>query len=109
LSEAPLAALHDGVRVAIRLVPRAKDDRLVAIVPTAAGGRAIKAAVAAPPEDGRANEALLRLLAREWDLPRRDVALIAGPASRSKAVKITGDPGALMARLATRIAELPNR
>lgn len=95
------------MRVAIRLSPGAKRDRLIAVVATPAG-RVLKATVAAPPEGGRANEALLRLLAREWGLKRRDLELAAGPASRSKSVKIAGDPDALLARLSVLIARLPD-
>jgi len=70
--------MPDGVRVAIRLTPRAKADRVVAVAAAAGGGRVVKASVTAPAEDGRANEALLQLLARAWRLPRRDLAIVAG-------------------------------
>jgi uncharacterized protein (TIGR00251 family) len=97
---------RNGLRVAIRLTPRAKVDRLLAIA-AAEGGRVVKASVAAPPEGGRANEALLQLLARAWRLPRRDLSIIAGSTSRNKAVHIDGDPRRLIDRIATEIASLP--
>lgn len=50
------------------------------------------ARLTAPPEDGRANEALLRLLAQVWRLPRHDIAIVAGTAGRRKIVHIVGDP-----------------
>jgi uncharacterized protein (TIGR00251 family) len=106
LSDGPLKLAHDGLRVAIRLTPRAKVDRLLAIAP-AEGGRVVKASVAAPPEGGRANEALLQLLARAWRLPRGDLSIIAGSTSRNKAVHIDGDPRRLIDRIATEIAKLP--
>jgi uncharacterized protein YggU (UPF0235/DUF167 family) len=65
--------------------------------------------VTAPAQDGRANEALLQLLAREWRLPRRDLAILAGAASRNKCVGIAGDPRQLMAKLGPLIAALPRR
>jgi uncharacterized protein YggU (UPF0235/DUF167 family) len=65
--------------------------------------------VRAPPEDGRANEALLRLLAREWRLPRRDLSIVAGAASRYKTVHVAGDPRQLADRLAVLIAAEPGR
>jgi hypothetical protein len=46
--------------------------------------------VAAPPEGGKANEALLDLLARTLDVPRRSIALAAGEASRDKVVVLAG-------------------
>jgi uncharacterized protein YggU (UPF0235/DUF167 family) len=108
LPENPLSPASDGVRVRIRLMPRARESGLLAVLSGAAGGAAVKAAVTAP-EGGRANAALLQLLAREWHLPRRDLAILAGIANRSKLVGIAGDPRQLMAKLAPLIAALPRR
>ena len=53
-------------------------------------GDAWKVRVAAAPEAGKANDALLDLLARTLDLPRRDLELTAGGASRDKVVTLEG-------------------
>ena len=50
----------------------------------------LRARVAAPAIEGAANQALLRLLADVLDIPKRDVRLIAGAASRTKLVVIEG-------------------
>jgi uncharacterized protein len=50
----------------------------------------LRARVAAPAIEGAANQALLRLLADELDIPKRDVRLIAGAASRTKLIVIDG-------------------
>jgi uncharacterized protein len=50
----------------------------------------LRARVAAPAIEGAANQALLRLLADELDIPKRDVRLIAGAASRTKLIVIEG-------------------
>jgi uncharacterized protein (TIGR00251 family) len=97
----------DGLRVAIRLSPRAKADRVVAIAEGAKGGRVLKASVTAPAEGGKANEALLRLLARAWDLSRRDLSIVAGATSRNKSVRMAGDPQRLIDRITPVIAGLP--
>lgn len=60
----------------------------------------------APPAENRANEALLRLLAGEWRLPRQDMSIVVGAKSRNKTVHIIGDPRVLIARLTTAIAAL---
>jgi uncharacterized protein len=49
-----------------------------------------KVRVTAPPEGGRANEAVLRLLAKTLGVPRRDLELAAGSASRDKVVTLLG-------------------
>jgi uncharacterized protein len=103
----PLAAASGGVRIAVRLTPRGRGDRIEGIVRLADGTPILKASVGAPPEDGRANEALLRLLAAEWGLARRDLAIAAGARSRNKSVHVAGDPAALLARLGAALAGLP--
>jgi len=92
--------------VTIRLSPRANVDGLLAIVATPAG-RVLKASVTAPPDAGRANEALLRLLARTWHLPHRNLAIIAGCTSRDKVVRVGGDPRQLIDKITSEIASLP--
>ena len=110
MPEGPLSPSAEGVCVLIRLTPRAREDRLLAVIPGVEEGRtAVKAAVTAPAQGGRANEALLQLLAREWRLPRRDLAIAAGATSRAKRVRIGGDPRLLTAKLGALIAALPRR
>jgi uncharacterized protein (TIGR00251 family) len=53
-------------------------------------GPAWKVRVAAPPEDGRANDALVRLLAETLSVPRRAVKLVSGQSARDKIVELTG-------------------
>jgi len=103
----PLAAASGGLRVAVRLTPRGRADRIEGVVRLADGSPVLKASVGAPPEDGRANEALLRLLAAELGLARRDLAIVAGARSRNKSVRIAGDSDVLLARLAAALAGLP--
>ena len=46
--------------------------------------------VAAPPEGGRANDAVLDLLARELSLPRRSLTIVSGHTGREKVVQMAG-------------------
>jgi len=105
-TELPLSAAADGVRVAVRLTPRTRADRLVGIARLADGAPVLLASVTAPPVDSRANDALLQLLAKEWGLPRRDLAIVGGQKSRNKLVHVAGDPAALLPRLAAALAAL---
>ena len=50
----------------------------------------LRARVTVPAVEGAANQALLRLLATELDVPKRDVRLVAGAASRTKLVVVDG-------------------
>jgi uncharacterized protein (TIGR00251 family) len=62
-------------------------------------GDAWKVRVSEPPEDGRANEAVLRLLARTLDVPRRDLEVVSGHTSREKIVVLNGLEQAQVERL----------
>jgi uncharacterized protein (TIGR00251 family) len=55
-------------------------------------GNGWKVRVAAPAERGRANEAVLRLVAETVGVPRGDVALVSGHGARDKLVSLTGIP-----------------
>jgi len=104
----PLSPAPGGVRLLVRLSPRARADRLDGVARLADGAVVVKAAVTAPPAEGRANEALLRLLASEWHLPRRDLAIVGGHKNRNKLVHISGDAAALLVRLTGALAALPH-
>ena len=95
------------LRVAIRLSPRARTDCVVGVVPTAEGGCALKATVSAAPQDGRANEALLQLLARSWGVPRRHLSIVQGSATRNKVVAIAGDQRRLIEKITAAVSGLP--
>ena len=59
----------------------------------------LRARVSAPAVEGAANQALLRLLADELEVPRRTVRLVAGAASRTKLVVIDDiDPDRVLER-----------
>ena len=60
---------------------------------TAVGGRhgdALKVRVAAPPERGRANDAVVGLVADTLGVPAAQVEVVSGPASRAKRVRVSG-------------------
>ncbi len=77
--------LPDGVRLRIRVQPRASRTELAGL-----HGDALKIRLSAPPVDGAANDALIRFLADALGVPRAAVEVAAGHASRSKTVRVTG-------------------
>jgi uncharacterized protein YggU (UPF0235/DUF167 family) len=64
-------------------------------------GDAWKVRVGAAPERGRANEAVVRLLATALALPRDAVAIVSGHSGRDKIVELTGVGPALIERRLT--------
>jgi uncharacterized protein len=79
----------DGCTVTVRVQPGAKRNAVVGL-----HGDAVKIALSAPPVDGKANEALIAFVAESVGLPRARVSLVAGTASRSKVLRITGKSAA---------------
>jgi uncharacterized protein len=69
----------------VRLTPRGGSDQVEGVV-----DGVLRARVAAPPIEGAANQALLRLLADELGVARRAVRLVAGAAGRQKLVVVEG-------------------
>ncbi len=72
-------------RISVTVSPGARRSDLVG-----RHGDGWRARIAAPPERGRANEALCSLLADVLDIPRRSVSVVAGHSARVKVVEIDG-------------------
>ena len=85
----------DSVRLAIRLTPRAGRNEILGIAGTADGGQVLKIEVTAAPENGEANRALIKLLAKKWRLAKSDITLVSGSTNRTKVVEIGGSPSVL--------------
>jgi uncharacterized protein (TIGR00251 family) len=84
-----------STRVRLRVAPGAARGELVG-----RHGESWKVRVAAPPEGGRANEAVVRLLAETLGMPRHAVTLVSGHRARDKIVELAGlDPTQIEERL----------
>ena len=80
-----LETTPDGVLLRLRIIPRAARDSV-----QGPHGDRLKIRLQAPPVDGKANRALLQLLALRLDVPRSALALVAGAAGREKTVLAMG-------------------
>ena len=90
----------EGVAISIRLTPRSSSDAIEGVEETADGRTHLKARVRAVPEDGKANKALEKLLAKALGLPPRDVSVTSGATSRLKTVSVAGRPDDLSVAIA---------
>ncbi|MFN4295228.1 MAG: DUF167 family protein [Brevundimonas sp.] len=77
-------------RLAVRLTPKGGADRIDGWDVDAQGRPLLKARVRAAPADGKANAALVDLIARVLGVPRSDVTIARGAAARVKALEIEG-------------------
>jgi uncharacterized protein (TIGR00251 family) len=86
-------------RISVTVSPGARRSDLVG-----RHGDGWRARIAAPPERGRANEALCKLLAEALAVPRSSVRVVAGRSARAKVVEIDGlDPADVDSRLSSAI------
>lgn len=107
MRSSPLTATAEGVVVTVRVTPRARRegvDGAAEIVGPHGPEGALAVRVAAPPADGAANAAVLRLLSRAWDVPPSTLTLLSGASGRLKRVLVRGNATALLPHLAGRIA-----
>lgn len=75
----------DGVVLTLHVQPGAKRSELAGVY-----GDALKIRIAAPPVDGKANEAVVAFVARRLGVPRQAVSLVSGESARRKRVRVEG-------------------
>jgi uncharacterized protein (TIGR00251 family) len=84
----PVRRRDAEVLVAIRLTPKAARDRMGGLFVDSQGQRWLQAAVTAPPDKGKANAALITLLARQLKVPQSSIFLETGDTNRLKRLRI---------------------
>ncbi len=87
--------VEKGVVIKVKLLPRSSRNHI-------AGKEEdrYKIKVTAPPVDGKANEALIKLLAKKLGIPGRDIEILSGHTSRLKTIRIQDlSPGDISNRL----------
>lgn len=91
-----LVVLHsEGCVLAVKAQPGARRSGVVGL-----HGGLVKVAVQAPPDKGKANDAIAEVLGKALGLKRSQVELLSGPASREKKFLIRGmEPAELERRL----------
>ncbi len=89
----------------MRLQPGARANAVGGVVQLAGGAVALKAQVTAAPEGGKANAALIALLAKTWRVPKGSIEITGGRSDRNKVLHVAGDPADLKARLERWLAE----
>ena len=77
--------LAGAVELDLQVVPRASQESLGPV-----HGERLKLHVSAPPVDGAANDELIRFLARELNLPQRQVTLVRGEGAKIKLIEVVG-------------------
>lgn len=85
-----------GLTLTLKVQPKSSRDAIQGLVETP-DGWALKVAVTAPPDKGKANAAVAVLLAKAFGVAKSNVTLTMGETDRRKVLHVAGDPPALAA------------
>jgi len=85
--------------VRLRLTPKASANRVTGLKLDGQGGVVLKASVTVVPEGGKANAALIKLLAKEWKLAKSSLEIVHGVTDRNKTVLVAGNTEHLLKKL----------
>lgn len=80
--------MTDTKKIIVRLRPNAKQNKIIGWQEDPEGARVLKVQVTTIPEKGKANKALIALLAKEWKIPKTSITLIRGETERTKTLEI---------------------
>ncbi|NLS16954.1 DUF167 domain-containing protein [Rhizobium sp. P40RR-XXII] len=95
----PWQAFPDHLRLSVRLTPNGGRDAIDGLETGSDGDCYLKARVSVAPEKGKANKALIVLLAKSLGIPKSSLALVGGDTARKKILRIEGEPEDLIGRL----------
>ena len=95
----PYAAMENGVRLALRLTPRASRNGVDGVAEDAEGRPVLRLRLVAPPVEGAANKALIAFLAKTLSLRKADITIRSGETSRVKILHLAGDSAAILHKL----------
>jgi uncharacterized protein YggU (UPF0235/DUF167 family) len=90
----------DGIAVTLRVTPNAGENRIIGPVTRDDGSTVLAVRVRAVPDRGRANAAVIALLAGALSCPKSAISVTAGRTARTKTLAIAGPPAALVAAFA---------
>lgn len=95
----PWTGTMKGLIVALRVTPKAARAGIEGLGSDSEGRPFLKVKVSVAPEDGKANAAVCKLLAKTWRLPKSAFEVVSGATAREKRVLIHGDAAALAVTL----------
>lgn len=80
--------MADSRTIAVRLTPKASFERIGEVRSLPSGEQQITVYVTAVPEDGKANEVMIRLLAKHFNVAPSRLSVVRGHTNRNKLVRI---------------------
>jgi len=101
-----LTARNGTVLLAVKVTPGAAQSRIQGVTADRSGGSVLRIAVTAAPEKGKANKAVIKLLATALGLPKTSLTVISGATDRHKVIGVSGDESALKQHISSWLGRL---
>lgn len=76
------------MKIVVKLTPNAGKNEIIGWDNAAPEQPVLNVRVTAVPENGKANDALIKLLSKEWKIPKSEITIIRGETARLKTLKI---------------------
>lgn len=90
---------EDGAVIFVRATANGRQDSILGRETRADGKTYLKLKTSAVPEAGRANEAIIKLLAKFFDIPKSKFSILSGQTSREKTILVNAPKTDIEARL----------
>lgn len=94
-------AADSGILINVKVIPGASKNSIDGTIKDADGNDFLKIKVSTQPEKGKANKAVLKLLADELDIPVSALSIISKETLRYKAILISGDKKIIAEKLSS--------
>lgn len=95
----PWRAAAGGILLDLRVTPKSGRDAIEGVEELSSGQAVLKLRVRALPTDGEANEAVIAFIAKSLKIPKSNITLERGGASRVKTLRLEGDAKAIASML----------
>ncbi|KKQ57258.1 MAG: hypothetical protein US74_C0006G0042 [Parcubacteria group bacterium GW2011_GWA2_38_13] len=70
-------------KISVRVITRASKNEIIPF------GTGLKAKITKPPVDGEANDALIKMLAKYYSIPKNSIKIVSGKTSKNKIIEIS--------------------
>jgi len=96
----PLRRAREGLLLAVRVTPKSSRDQVTGLHTAADGSVSLTVKVTAPPDKGKANKAVIDVLARAARVAKSSFRIVSGETDRNKTVLVAGNQAAIEAWIA---------
>lgn len=94
---------RDGWLLSVRVTPKSSRDEVTGLHAAADGAVSLAVKVTARPDKGKANKAVIEVIAKAAGLPKSDLSIVSGETDRNKTLLVTGNPAGLEALITLKV------